>query len=354
MTDHAIIAGSGVIGLSCALELVSSNRKIGKLTIVSDYFPDDGDTPPLYASTRAGAHWRPMAEDGNEFKQRRRFEAETYQVIMGQLNRGNTFDGTISKMRALDYYDVHPRKRLWWTKILENYKKIAKKSLPDGVQYGIEYTTFTIDAPKYIQYLLREIKDLAAKRGIVLVLERRIVETIGSLHISYPNAIVINATGTGSLKIDDVKDQKCYVSRGQVILVENQASKIDRTLSRIRENGVDYVIPRPNNGGVILGGCNWINSYYSGVDEELSNIIKKNVCAMDPIMGKPEDFKVIKTSVGLRPMRVGGPRVEIDSERPWLIHAYGLGGAGFQSSRGVAQLVGKLFDRASQSTRSKL
>lgn len=354
MTDHVIVVGCGVIGLSCALELISKTSKIAKLTLVSDYFPDDGDTPPLYASTRAGAHWRPMAEDGDEFKQRRMFERETYKIIMAELNRGNSFDGTVTKMRALDYYDVHPRKRLWWTKILEDYRKINKRSLPKGVNFGLEYTTFTIDAPKYIQYLLREIKRLGSEKGVIVCLERRIVETIDSLHTSFPGAIIVNATGTGSLKIEDIKDNKCYVSRGQVLLVEDKWAKIDRTVSRIRENGVDYIIPRPSNGGVILGGCNWINSYYSGVDEELSKIIKNNVCAMDSIMGNPEDLKVIKTSVGLRPMRVGGPRVEVDAQRPWLIHAYGLGGAGFQSSRGVSRAVSKLYDRASHSYLAKI
>jgi D-amino-acid oxidase len=51
--------------------------------------------------------------------------------------------------------------------------------------------------------------------------------------------------------------------------------------------------------------------------------------------------------VGLRPVREGGTRVE--KERigaTWVVHNYGAGGAGYQSSYGCAQAAVDLVEEA--------
>jgi len=53
-----------------------------------------------------------------------------------------------------------------------------------------------------------------------------------------------------------------------------------------------------------------------------------------------EALDVIRHGVGLRPMRKGGPRVEkecIDGQ--WVVHSYGHGGYGYQSSYGSAYMT---------------
>ncbi len=59
----------------------------------------------------------------------------------------------------------------------------------------------------------------------------------------------------------------------------------------------------------------------------------------------PEALSVIRHGVGLRPMREGGPRVEKEKiDGLWVVHEYGHGGYGYQSSYGSAMAAEKLVE----------
>lgn len=99
------------------------------------------------------------------------------------------------------------------------------------------------------------------------------------------------------------------------------------------------------------------------VDSVLAKAILSRCFALDPSIssdGTLAGIKVLRHNVGLRPSRVGGPRVELQSVRVGtaslnplgrnlnaesegregtVVHAYGLGPAGYQTSWGVATEV---------------
>jgi D-amino-acid oxidase len=75
---------------------------------------------------------------------------------------------------------------------------------------------------------------------------------------------------------------------------------------------------------------------------DLSKRIMQRAIRMCPHLVKPgegiEGLDIVHHSVGLRPYRIGGPRIEWE-ELPGsltVIHNYGAGGFGFQSSWGMA------------------
>ena len=58
-----------------------------------------------------------------------------------------------------------------------------------------------------------------------------------------------------------------------------------------------------------------------------------------------EHLSIIRHGVGLRPVRIGGTRVEKEKiQTTWVIHNYGHGGYGYQSSYGCSQTVVKLLE----------
>lgn len=73
--------------------------------------------------------------------------------------------------------------------------------------------------------------------------------------------------------------------------------------------------------------------------------------------GEKPEFSVIRDVVGRRPAREGGTRVEVERvdvvapdtldgqkrEKKTIVHAYGLGGRGFELSWGVAEEVRALM-----------
>lgn len=98
-------------------------------------------------------------------------------------------------------------------------------------------------------------------------------------------------------------------------------------------------------GGTALGG-----SYHITWDHEpdmtLAERIMQRAIKVCPGLVPPgasaEKLRVIRHQVGLRPVREGGPRIERqiyhNSEHGPLkvVHCYGAGGFGFQSSYGMA------------------
>lgn len=60
-----------------------------------------------------------------------------------------------------------------------------------------------------------------------------------------------------------------------------------------------------------------------------------------------EHLSIIRHSVGLRPLRIGGTRLEKEKiGGTWIIHNYGHGGYGYQSSYGCSQAATKLVEDA--------
>ena len=113
-------------------------------------------------------------------------------------------------------------------------------------------------------------------------------------------------------------------------------------------------------GGTILGGSYQKGNYEPAVDLELSSRIMTRAVALVPELTGglgPEHLDVVRHNVGLRPLRLGGTRVEKEVLKDvgreaeegkglWVVHSYGHGGYGYQCSYGCAQEVVGLVEGA--------
>ena len=100
-------------------------------------------------------------------------------------------------------------------------------------------------------------------------------------------------------------------------------------------------------GGTLLGGCYQKGNWDSQIDPNLAMRIMKRCIELCPSLvpkGKGiEHLSIIRHGVGLRPVRLGGTRLEKEKiDNTWVIHNYGHGGYGYQSSYGCSQVVVKL------------
>lgn len=189
-----------------------------------------------------------------------------------------------------------------------------------------------INAPVYLAYLVSQ----CLKNGVVI--KRGVLKHIAeaaSLHSSGKKAdLVVNCTGIMVCKLGGVEDQNVYPARGQIALVRNVAPAMFTTSGT--DDGDDevmYVMTRAAGGGTILGGCYQKNSWESQPDMNLAQRIMKRAIQWCPELVKPgqgvEGLDVIRHGVGLRPLRVGGPRVEKDViDGLKVVHNYGAGGFG--------------------------
>lgn len=125
---------------------------------------------------------------------------------------------------------------------------------------------------------------------------------------------------------------------GQTCLVRNPCST---TITRQNTDGTwSFCIPRPLDGGTIIGGTKQPHNWDPNPSEETRAELLANAAKWFPF---PEEsngqFDVIRDIVGRRPAREGGVRVEIESLAGGrhVVHAYGAGGRGYELSKGVAE-----------------
>jgi hypothetical protein len=131
---------------------------------------------------------------------------------------------------------------------LPQFQELPTQELPPGVRFGISFTTLTLNAPKHIEYLFHLLRD---QYGVHFVRQR--FPTIQAAYASPTTRVVVNCTGISAKTLPGVEDEKCYPTRGQVVLVK--APRVKRNIMRHGRDYETYVIPRPGTDGhVILGG----------------------------------------------------------------------------------------------------
>lgn len=161
--------------------------------------------------------------------------------------------------------------------------------------------------------------------------------------------LVLNCTGLSARKLGGVQDLSVVPARGQIVVVRNDAGAMYSVSGTdCGPEEVMYIMTRAAGGGTILGGCYEKGNWDSQVDSSQAiRIMKRCVAACPQLTGGKgiEHLDVIRHSVGLRPVREGGVRIEKEKiNGVWVVHNYGHGGFGYQASYGCSQEAVKLID----------
>ncbi|KAI9188451.1 hypothetical protein H9P43_002842 [Blastocladiella emersonii ATCC 22665] len=175
----------------------------------------------------------------------------------------------------------------------------------------------TINSPKTLAWLTRLFRRLGGKTIV------RQIAHIDEAHAltsgKQARSIVINCSGHGAATLGGVADPLCFPTRGQIAILK--APNVKYTITREGRDGTfDYVIPR-DDGNVVLGGS-WEEGATSMTpDPATASRILKNAggLRLEAEWHSPADT----ASATFRPAYL-------------VVHAYGIGGGGYQSSWGIA------------------
>ncbi len=169
-------------------------------------------------------------------------------------------------------------------------------------------------------------------------------------HVSGQKAhVIVHCTGLAAAKMKGVEDKTVIPARGQTVLVRNDPGAM-YSISGCDdgEDEVAYIMMRAAGGGTILGGSYQKGNWESQSDPSLAMRIMKRAVELCPQLtsgGGVEGLDIIRHGVGLRPLRAAGARIEKEKiDGVWVIHNYGHGGYGYQSSYGCSQVVVQLAD----------
>ena len=226
---------------------------------------------------------------------------------------------------------------------LPGFRLLASDEFPDDrVKWGCEYDTWSINPMVYCSFLLRR---FVYRGGLILKRELRAPNEVFSLlpsQLGIDDAnggigAVVNASGYGF-----GTDPNMFITRGQTCLVANECKV---TVTRQNADGSwTFCVPRGFEGGTVIGGTKEVDDWSTEPSVEVRERLLGSFRGTYPaILGDSGKYSVLCDIVGRRPTRKGGPRIEgeIVQGGGFIMHAYGLGGRGFELSWGVGEEVVK-------------
>ncbi|OWB68208.1 oxidoreductase activity protein [[Candida] boidinii] len=315
------------------------------VTVIAKHIPGDFNFGVDYPSVIAGANWSShCSKDDLVVQEIDKVAYKKFYHLAENVPGSSIVLRTAKKFVTRDSfkYKQHGQVILpWFSSFVKGFRMLPKDEVPEDCEYGFEFSSFVISTTVYLNWLLQQ----CFSYGVSL--KRLTLSDINDafkLHSSGVKAdAVVNASGLLSKEL--VKDDNIFAVRGQVILVENNTKDMFSVNFYDKEHPNEslYIMPR-KEGGCVIGGCFLPNEKVSmEVDyEQAERILKKAKKyvpdLLSPGNGNPEEFKIVRYQVGYRPFRNGGYRIEKDGENGRVIHCYGHGGAGYQSSWGSAEL----------------
>jgi len=223
---------------------------------------------------------------------------------------------------------------LWWSSIVDDFKVLPANELPQGAVFGISFSTFAINVPVYLLYLVENIRKqggrlIRARLPIDLGLEPLLkgARTVAGISSAVSAVVFVNATGLAAGRL--MKDEAVIPQRGQTVLVKGEATSIVfRAGSSSKHDCV--IIPRPGTGQSIVGVTRELDVWNTDArPEDTLSILEAGKAFAPELLNAHGDFDIIRAGVGLRPYRIGGPRVGLEKlVGSLIVHAYGHGGAG--------------------------
>ncbi|KAI5290104.1 hypothetical protein KEM52_000568, partial [Ascosphaera acerosa] len=369
---------AGVIGLTCALSLQEAlPRSSHQICLVAADFPTDAlttDKPnPSYATTQAGAHFRPIPATSPQLQReaalaRRAYEKWTrlaaaapelgvrtckgVELIDAGAPSLDDYEALEAGYTSHDGFEIIASRRNGVARDdLRRELQLAGVAVAPETAFACQYDTYVIDTEVCATGLLRRFR-LGGGRVV-----RQHLHSVEEASTVADNVqAVVNCSGAG------FGDPSTTIIRGQTCLVRNTLPHDScMTVTRQLADGTwSFVIPRPLGGGTVVGGTKQVGDWSAAADPETRGRLLAAAAGLCPGLLRPDavaEWDVIKDIVGRRPARAGGLRLEVQKAasasslgsgqavvgEPMLqvpvVHAYGLGGRGWELSWGVAEQV---------------
>ncbi|OAV97685.1 hypothetical protein, variant [Puccinia triticina 1-1 BBBD Race 1] len=365
------VIGSGVLGLTCALELAKQPGSPYRVNVVTaesalTAWSQDPSTKlpvePDFASPWAGAFWHPFTPQPETELQKRvaGWETKSFKHLWEIAEQDPS---VVMKADFKKYYDHRLTELPWYMDLCPEARKMNDEELakaPEGKVDGIICKSVSLNPIRYLDYLRKQL----VKYEVQIIHHR--LETVSEAFLGDPKfgipaaKIVVNASGLGAGSLCGVSDELMEPIRGQTILI--RPPQPIQLITRDDDKCI-YICSRPptipgEGEEVILGGSYEPGNSSLSIDNGIADRILTEALKLRPDLsrdGTSNGIEILDHIAALRPSRKDGPRVERENftiskkgetqdETGLLVHCYGIGGGGFQASYGAAAEVRSLIE----------
>ncbi|MCC7019837.1 MAG: FAD-dependent oxidoreductase [Ardenticatenales bacterium] len=321
-TPPVIVLGAGVIGLTTAIRLAESGRRV---EIVARAFS------PHTTSDVAAAVWYPFR--AGPAAAVARWALRSY-AVLGALAADPATGVAIVEGRE---YAHDPVPGEPWHDHVNGFRLLPPGDVPPPFRHGIAFRAPVVQMPRYLGWL----RERAAALGVAFRMHEVDADALAGLLAA--GAAVVNCTGLGAREL--VGDGTLYAIRGQIVRVAPGHATHFVQATRPPQP-VTYVIPRADC--TVLGGSTDVGREDLAVDPAEAAAIRARCIALMPALA---DAAILGHAVGLRP---GRDEVRLEREDVGagvIVHCYGHGGAGVTLSWGCAEDVAALLSGVSNRPR---
>jgi D-amino-acid oxidase len=303
--DDVVVVGAGVSGLTTAIYLAESGRRVRVLA---------KDPPARTTSAMAGASWGPYLVTDPRVLRWSQLSLAELERIAGEDESG------VSLVEGMEVGDAEFKVPAWATGV-SGFRLCDPSELPAGYAMGWRYRIPLIDMPTYLKYLERRLLAAGATLQTDFVVER--FEDVAHLA-----PFIVNCTGLAARAL--LADAELTPIRGQLVVVKNPGVSY---FFQDNAEGEEITYFLPHGDTVVLGGT--LNEPV-GEDADPDPLVRQRIierCAkVEPLLADPT---VIEDRVGFRPAR---NLVRLEREGN-VVHNYGHSGSGVTLSWGCAQEV---------------
>ncbi|KZT08034.1 D-amino-acid oxidase [Laetiporus sulphureus 93-53] len=356
-----VVLGAGVVGLTVALTIQEKGGY--DVTIIADTFPSDPNNAK-YASHWAGA-WHAIYKGTREPE--RQIQRDTFKVMWDLSEPGSEAEGCFRRIKTREYYYEKTDIDASW---MPDFQPLPINSLVPPTKSGYTYSTYTVDPPLYLNYLLARFlaRGGVIVRGTVLHISQVIEggpDVFARGHASpAPIDALVVCSGIGARTLGGVEDTEVIPSRGQVVTLRAPWVSEGKRVTDASGTMITYVIPH-RKGTVALGSTKDQNDWYPVPRPKTTEDILQRCLGLMPELAPPEiarerkatvdDLRplIVEVGVGLRPARKGGIRLDMEwvddkdhGRKIPVVYNYGHDGSGFVFSWGCATRILNMLEDA--------
>ncbi|MDQ0948097.1 D-amino-acid oxidase [Streptomyces phaeochromogenes] len=311
-SGDVIVVGSGVIGLTTAVVLAESGRRVRVWTRE----PAEGTT-----SAVAGALWWPYSVEPLELARAWALESlSVYEELAARSDETGVrmVEGVLGGAR-LDEQGPWAAARL---------PGLRASTPEEYAGTGLWARLPLIDMPVQLRWL----RERFLRAGGTV--EGRAVPDLAEAEAAAP--VIVNCAGLGAREL--VPDPAVRPVRGQLVIVENPGLRSWLVSTDSVAGTTTYLFPQPDR--LVLGGTSDEDQWSLTPDPEVAARIVERCARFRPAVARA---RVLGHRVGLRPSR---PTVRLEREvrdgGGVLVHNYGHGGAGVTVAWGCARVAAGL------------
>ena len=300
------VVGAGIIGLSVATHLLEEYLEQLDVTVVADKF-----TPNTDASDKTGGLIIPPR---TVFPCPDLATAERW--FSGSLNRFGKLERELGMdevgIRRAQGYFSPDKSKIWWAHLFSDFHRVEKDcrifpqiNTQENKVYS--YTSYVVNGTVYLRWLLNRFS-----RVLGGSIRKCFVNSMSEL-TDYD--IVINCTGLGAREL--ANDTNVYPSKGHMLLVD--APWINQWIFNESIHS-DSACVFTRNDGIVLGTTREDYKEDFEISDECKQKIINDCQTMVPSL---KQANIRKCWTGVRPMRKGGVRLELDhstSQSTTVIH----------------------------------